>query len=239
MKGGGGNYQKTPLGSSFNRISREVAATAIQQIGRALPCSVVAVSGQIVTVKFEISTEFTIPQVTIPIAGAEYIRFPTQIGDKGFVLPADAYLGGISGLGGGVANLTPPMNLAALVFFPIGSKFFSSVNPNAVVIYGPDGVVLRDTGSAAVITLIPASITMTLGASSLTIAAGEITISSPVIALNGTVIQTAGSGTGSVSLVGPVNVTNDVVAGTVSLQNHLTSDVETGGGTSGPPVPGT
>jgi hypothetical protein len=234
-----GNYSKTPLGSSFSRIANEVAATTMQQLGRALPCSVVHVAGQIVTVKFEISSEFTIPQVTIPIAGAEYVRFPTQIGDKGFVIPADAYLGGVSGLGGGVAGLTQQMNLTALVFLPIGNKSFFAVNPNAVVIYGPDGVVLQDTGAAAVMTLIPTSITFTLGTSILQITPAEISLTASTIALNGNIVQTAGGGTGSVSMIGPLMVVNNVTAGTVDLEHHLHSGVTTGGGDTGQPVPGT
>ena len=36
---------------------------------------------------------------------------------------------------------------------------------------------------------------------------------------------------------GTITTSGDVVAGTISLKNHLTSAVATGGGTSGPPVP--
>jgi hypothetical protein len=231
---GSGNALKTPLGETLQRIALEVANTVIQRLGKALPCSVVAVDGQIVTVKFEISSEFTIPQVTVPIMGAEYIRFPTQVGDKGVCFPADAYLGGISGLGGGVAGLTQPMNLEALVFFPIGRTSFVPVNPNAVVIYGPDGVVIRDTNSRAQITLIPTMITMSLGSSIIQMTTTTITLDAPNVIINGMTISSAGVG----AMPGPLTVTNDVIGGGISLVNHVNTGVTAGGANSGPPYPG-
>jgi hypothetical protein len=64
-------------------------------------------------------------------------------------------------------------------------------------------------------------------------APGTITLSAPQIALNGAVSQTAGTAGGTVSLVGPVNVVNDVTAGTISLKNHLHTGVQTGGSNTG------
>lgn len=143
------NAQKTPLARSLNTVATRRAQDLIQQLGKALPASVVAVSGSIVTVKFELISPYTLPQVTCPMFGPEYIRYPTKVGDKGMVLPADAYLGGISGLGGGIADLSIPANLSALVFFPIASSKWSATDdPNAVVIYGPDGVILRNTANS-------------------------------------------------------------------------------------------
>ena len=76
----------------------------------------------------------------MPVEGSEYIRLPIQVGDKGWVKAADAYLGGVSGLGGGVASLVRQGNLAALVFAPIGNTNFATVsNANAVTIYGVNG----------------------------------------------------------------------------------------------------
>lgn len=45
--------------------------------------------------------------------------------------------------------------------------------------------------------------------------------------------------TGNVGITGGVTATEDVEAGGVSLINHLTSGVQSGGDQSGPPVPGT
>ena len=94
-----GNFQKTPLAPSLNRIAVQNVATQLQKQGKALPCSVVAVNGSMVTVKFEVTSAQTLPHITIPKAEGAWIRSPTQIGDVGLTVPADAYLGGISGLG--------------------------------------------------------------------------------------------------------------------------------------------
>lgn len=154
------NAQKTPLALSLNDVARERAGAAIHKTGRALPCSIVSKQGSIVRVKFEINSRYPLPDVTIPHFGPEYVRYPTQPGDKGIVLPADYYIGGMSGLGGGAADLTQRGNLSNLVFFPIANTSWSSVDANAVTIYGPNGVVLRDSGSACVITLTPSGITI-------------------------------------------------------------------------------
>ena len=160
------NAQKTPFGLSLNRFARSKALEAISQTGRSLPCQVVAVRGAIVTVNFQVTAApgaaaVTIPNVTIPVIGTEYARPPIQVGCKGVALAADAYLGGMSGLGGGVATLTAPGNLTALVFAPIGNTGWSTVDANAYTIYGPNGVVMRDSGSASAVTLTPSQINTT------------------------------------------------------------------------------
>jgi hypothetical protein len=158
------NTQKTPVGISLNRFASGKAKDAIQKLGKSLPASVVSVRGSIVQVKFEIASNvFTLPNVTIPLIGTEYVRPPIQSGCKGFVLAADAYLGGMSGIGGGVADLTPPANLTALVFAPIGHNGWSTVDGNAVVIYGPNGVVLRSEDGRTSLTLTPTGIHVQTG----------------------------------------------------------------------------
>ena len=88
------------------------------------------------------------------MVGSEYIRLPIQPGCKGWVIPSDVYLGGMSGLGGGVAGLEQRATLAALVWSPIGNTAWdASENPNAVVIYGPDGVIIRDHGNTALVSV--------------------------------------------------------------------------------------
>lgn len=149
------NAQKTWLNLSLNRLGQKKAAEAIQLLGKALPCSVVSVPTAgvpIFTVKFEVNaTPFTIPNVTVPMFGPEWIRYPIAVGTKGVVFPADAYLGGMSGLGDGVADLAQkPGNLSALVFFPISNKgWTASEYPTCVEIYGPDGVVIRNVEKTA------------------------------------------------------------------------------------------
>lgn len=169
------NAQKTPVGISLNKFARTRATDQIQNLGKALPASVVSVRGAIVTVKFEVNSAFTLPNVTIPLIGSEYARPPIQPGCKGLVFPADAYLGGMSGLGGGVANLAQRGNLTALVFAPIGNAGWTTVDGNAFVIYGPNGVVLRDQNSHCVITLTPTGIAITLpGGGNIVVTGGDV-----------------------------------------------------------------
>ena len=138
------NAQKLPFAPSISRFAEKKVADAIHVLGKALPCHVVAVSGSIVTVAFDLDSPFTLPRVTMPMFGPEWVRYPTQVGDLGVTVSADAYLGGVSGLGGGVADLTLRANLSALVWLPIASKNWSATDdPNAVVIYGPNGGILR------------------------------------------------------------------------------------------------
>lgn len=144
-----------------------------------LPCHVVAVDGAIVTVSFDVQTDKTLPRVTIPILGSEYVRLPIQAGDdgtKGMVVPADAYLGAISGLGGSTVTLLQPGNLGALAFIPIGNKNWFSVDGNVLVMYGPNGVTLRDKAGNTTIDLTGASVTVTRGGVSMVLDNSGVTI---------------------------------------------------------------
>lgn len=148
------NAQKTPFARSINRFTEKKVLDAIQTLGKSLPCHVVAVSGSIVTVRFDVNSTFTLPDVTCPEFGPEYVRFPTQVGDMGVVMSADYYIGGVSGLGGGVADLTIRANLSTLIWFPIANKSWSQTdNPNAMVIYGPDGTIIRTVDKSNILTV--------------------------------------------------------------------------------------
>lgn len=153
-----GNYQKTPLARTLNAFAEKKIRGAMALLGNVLPAQIVSVSNSIVTVKFLLAattnSPYTLPNVTVPIAGPEYVRMPTQIGDKGVVIPSDVYLGGVSGLGGGTADLSLQANLSSLIFLPIGNKNFSATDdPNAVVIYGPNGTILRNIAKTVTLTL--------------------------------------------------------------------------------------
>jgi len=151
------NAQKTPLQRSLNIFAERKVREAIQLLGKGLPCSVVEVLSSeltsIVTVKFELSptkVPFTLPQVTVPMFGPEWIRYPTQPGDTGVVIPFDARLGGITGLGAGLADLTMPANLGALVFMPIANANWDAPeDENKIILYGPNGAILRSKSGMA------------------------------------------------------------------------------------------
>jgi hypothetical protein len=186
---------------NFNQRITETAINRAKDVlslqGMALPCSVVAVSGSIVTVKFEIISGFTIPNVTIPHFGGEWIRYPVQVGDKGVVVPMDARLNAVTGIGEGFADLSKPANLTSLVFMPVANVAWSAVNGDYLTLYGQTGVTIKDSRTGTKL--------ITVNASGITIN-GNVTITGTVTA-NGKIIddthkhsgvQAGGSQTGTV-----------------------------------------
>ena len=159
----GDNSQKTPLARTLNRFAEQKVLDRVQQLGKSLPCHVVSVRGAIVTVAFDVTGPFTLPNVTVPLFGPEYVRYPIKAGDRGVVLAADAYLGGVSGLGGGTADLTQRANLATLVFLPIANASWFTVDPNAVTVYGPDGVVLQTQDGSVKLIVNAAGVSVVIG----------------------------------------------------------------------------
>jgi len=72
------------------------------------------------------------------------------------------------------------------------------------------------------------------------VAPGGMTITAPTVTITGVInVENQQGAAAASTMSGTMKTTGDVIAGTVSLQNHLTSEVLSGGGTSGPPVPGT
>ncbi len=182
------NSLKKPLYSTLSQATQTKISDATQLEGKALPCHVVSVDGAIITVAFDVQSIFTLPKVSMPLFGPEYIRYPIQPGVKGMAVPADARLGYTSGRGGGIPDLSQPSNLGALAFLPLGSTEWESVDPNAVTVYGPNGVVLRDSGSGATFVLTPTSIavmapdscTITSGGSQMQLTPSGWSMSGPI-----------------------------------------------------------
>lgn len=204
-----GSAQKTPLARTLPLFAREVSADEILRAGLGLPGHVTAVNGAIVTVAFDV-TGALIPEVMMPVAESAYVMLPIQEGDKGVALPAAVYIGGVSGLGNGTADLNVrPANLSALIWFPVGSKLWGGGNPNQVVIAGPNGVVLQDSEGNTIATL--TSSTFVLNAkTTITLEVGGVSI----------VITSAG-----------------ITINGINFLQHTHSAVQTGTGTSGPVVP--
>jgi len=72
------------------------------------------------------------------------------------------------------------------------------------------------------------------------VAPGGMTITAPTLTVTGVInVENQAGETNASTYNGSIATTGDVVAGTVSLQNHLTSGVQHGTDDSGPPVPGT
>lgn len=214
--------QKVPFAQSLNNYATRKISDAIKATGQALPCTVTAVQGSIITVSFDVNSgNLTLPTVTIPHFGGEYIRYPTQVGDKGFVIPASVSLRKVSGLGTGTPDLTDPGNLTALVFMPIANKNWSQVDGSQVTIYGPGGVKIMTSGgnpyvnvtgdiiqvvnSEASVSVATSQIVLTVGGSSITIADSGVVITGK-LTINGQLftdhehknVKTGSSNTGGV-----------------------------------------
>ena len=241
--------QKSPLVKSLGSYTSQRISDAMQLIGKNLPCSVTAVEGSIVTIKFEMaqSIPFTLPEVTIPVFGPEYIRYPIQIGDKGYCVAADVSLRQITDLGVGAADFTQMPNLTALVFFPMGNKNWSTVDGNALVMYGPNGCIIRDTGSGCVITLTPSGVTTVVGSTTIEVVGSKVTMTTPEVIINGKLTvhglitgdqgfnisggTTTANITGNVNIVGTLTNNSKLVGST-----HTHGGVQTGSGTTGTPT---
>lgn len=205
-----GNFQRTPIGESLNRIARDASGTALQQSGKAIPCTVTEVLGQFVTVKFETNAgPFTLPNITIPINTSEYDWLPIQVGDPGYTQPADVTLAHISGVSMSVPNLVQSGNLTGLAFQPVAKKQWTAANSNQRVVQGPAGVLLQDTGANTTLNLTPTSITLA-ATTTITLQVGGHTL----------VINSSG-----ITLDGILWLT------------HQHTEVQSGGSLSGPPNP--
>lgn len=230
--------QKSSLAKTLNSFTAGKINDAMQLLGKSLPCSVTAIQGSIVTVKFELDhIPFTIPPVTIPVFGPEYIRYPIQVGDKGFCVSADASLRAMSGLGVGTADLTQPANLTALVFYPIGNKNWFSVNGQYLVMYGPEGVILSTSNMDCMLTLNSSGITVNLNGGNLTINNGDTTMNGN-LTVNGLITGTQGfnisGGSTTASVTGNVNIVGTLTNnGKLVGSTHTHPDAQ--GGNTGPP----
>jgi len=237
--------QKTPFAVSLSNLIQTKLDQNQEITGWQLPCVVKKVNGSIVTVAFQVNTsgKITFPEVECPIAESKYVRLPVQVGDYGVCMSADARLGGVTGLGiqDSLAPLGKPFNLSALFYVPLGNinwNISDPVDPNAVNINAPNGVVLRDTNNNCTITLTPEGVTVIIGSTNISVSGTEVSITANTIALNG-VIQlngpitqgTSTHGTNS-TFIGPLNVTNDVIAEGKSLANHVHNVNNVQGGSS-------
>ncbi len=197
------NFSGLFLQADLQRIAQKTVEKALRQRGNALPCHVTAVSGQIVTVAFDMpqGVPWVLPKITIPKAEGPWGNSPTQIGDVGLTIPADAYLGGISGLGGGQATWRRPANLSALVWVPVAQQSTQITNQNAYLIQGPDGWITQTTqGTTCSIVGNQEGITMTYGNQVVTLNANGLFINGILFGTH----EHSGVTTGSSNSGGPV-----------------------------------
>jgi len=194
------NAQKTHFALEQNKFAQQKALQAIAKLGRALPCQVIAVSGSIVTVELQVDTApYVIGPLTMPVATSHYFFEPIQIGDLGVTIPADAYLGGVDGLGGGAPTLLLPATLSALVFQPVANKAWIPTDPTKAEFFGPSGVILRDAMNLSSIVVDTTSITLTCGGHTILINSTGVIIDGVVFLIHQhTEVQTGSDDTGGV-----------------------------------------
>jgi hypothetical protein len=135
-------------------------------------------------------------------------------------LPADAYLGSISGLGGRAADFTVPGNLTALVFVPVSNSGSPPDDQNASQICGPNGAILRTTtGTASSVVTDTTGTTITFGTTSLVVNAAAI-----VLTAGGKTFTWAATGAISeVAITAP-----DVILPNGAVNTHVHGGVESG-----------
>ncbi len=189
-------YSRLWAGQHLDQLGNRKALEAIQQIGMALPCYVVAVDGALVTVAFDVQNPpWTLPNITIPKLESPYFRMPTQVGDKGVTIPADASLSAVAGF-----NSAPPSwgrrgNLTALVFAPVSSKLAPPANQTQAIIEGPGGALIQTADGSASMNLTSSGLTITIGSDTWTFTSAGLTLSSSVVAETHEHLYTPGTGT--------------------------------------------
>ena len=143
------DVQKLPLSRTFPALATQQALNELQKVGLRLPGHVVAVSGAIVTVAFDVEG-LALPNVTMAAQMSKYMRAPIQVEDLGYATTADAYLGGVTGLGGGTADLTQRGNLSMLVWVPVSNKDWSIPDPTASVMTSANGDFVVSVGNSGI-----------------------------------------------------------------------------------------
>ena len=180
--------QKIPLATSLSKLLESTELINSESAGYILPCYVIAVEGNIVTVNFDVlPTPTTVfPPVTMSIAQSKYVQLPVQIGDVGLAVSASVRLGGVNGLGTlSPAPFVAPSNLGAMVFLPISSALWTpKLDPLSLLLQGLNGVTIQDMEGLTKAILTPegllvnaqTSITFQVGVNTITINATGIEI---------------------------------------------------------------
>ena len=235
--------QKISFAQSINLFADRKINDALQGYSQSFPCYVTSVNGSIVTVKFDVNVPdgITLPEVTCPVAGSEYIRYPIQPGCKGYCIPADVSLRKASGLGTGTPDLSDPGNLTALVFFPFGNTAFFAVNGEYLFMYGETGEEITTKNQDCKLTLTSTGIIIDLNGGNLvvnngnTIMNGNLTVNGLITGTDGFAIS-GGSG-GTMSVNGNIATTGTITNNGKNIgSTHEHSGVTTGSGNTGAPI---
>jgi hypothetical protein len=175
------NALVTPQVFSLPRAARSHANDAVSEQPQPIPVTITKIMGETVEVQVEAkgrTTPFTINKFIVAQAHSEWIRQPTQVGDKGWLVHANYNLGGMSGLGGN-ANYYGRANLTGMVFKHISQVKFphnTNRNLNQAFINGPAGVKTQTTNGNSFIDIQADQIILQVGSTTMTITGSQITI---------------------------------------------------------------
>jgi hypothetical protein len=128
--------QKLSIAGQMHSFVRTKAADNQHNIPKALPCHVSAIKGNnnqgdFYELMFDVTnTVFTLPKIIVPAAFSKYTREPTQVGDKGYVVPNDISLSGSDGVDGSTPSMYPRGNLTTGVFHPISTTNWDKRDPD-------------------------------------------------------------------------------------------------------------
>lgn len=151
-----------------------------------------------------------------PAGGGCTLTFPVEKGDECMLLISSRCLDSWWQSGEVQALATLRMNsisdAVALLGFRSRPRSLPSVSTESTQLRSDDGVAFVEVNP----------ITHAINATT----SGPINFTAPLVTING-----------NVKVIGRIDATEDVMAGTVSLQNHITSGVTSGNEESGKPVP--
>lgn len=204
--------------SVMGTIQFIVDKLVMQEIDKMMPCQVVAIQGNRVSVQILVNMVSTagkqtkraqIPNIPIyqPSAGGYIIRFPVKAGDLGWIKATDT---DISLFLQNLKQCPPNTNLIhkfdSAVFWPDNMG-------NGIAIAGGDA-------SNLVIQTYDGTTKISVGAGTVAITAPtSVTITSPVVNMSGNLV-----------------VSGEVTGNGKVLSTHVHSGVQTGSGDTGPPV---
>jgi hypothetical protein len=135
------NSQKVSIPTQLHNFARTIAAGNQQNQPKTIQGHISQIlENDFLEFTIDATGPYTLPKMKIPQAFSKYHREPTQVGDKGYAVPNDFYVGGESGDAGGTASMYPRGNLATHVFHPISVKSFPTRDPNLFLVTGgPSG----------------------------------------------------------------------------------------------------
>lgn len=152
------NYVKNPI--VFNMSALLDRTTREHQAGQpqTMPVQITKMDKSFVYAGFQAQNGiYTTPAMRMSQAYSKYAREPTQVGDFGYAVPADLYMGGVDNYGDGTANYRSRGNLSTLVFHPVSTeKFPDNVDYNQYTLTGgPNGVMIRSADTYTTIEIKP------------------------------------------------------------------------------------